>query len=105
MNASVAEDRRFLNRVTDATIRIALLAGLVAWCVRIVMPFLIPVVWGVVFAIGAIGGMMASGILGLFVGSVVLAVGYELFLAWITARAAPQAEAGESDARDHTNPA
>ena len=33
--------------------------------------------------IGAIGGMMAFGILGLFVGAVVLAVGYQVFKAWV----------------------
>jgi predicted PurR-regulated permease PerM len=36
-----------------------------------------------VIVIGAIGGMIASGIIGLFVGAVVLAVGYELFTAWV----------------------
>ncbi|HEY3256124.1 MAG TPA: AI-2E family transporter [Polyangiaceae bacterium] len=36
-----------------------------------------------VIVIGAIGGMISSGIIGLFVGSVVLAVGYELFAAWV----------------------
>ncbi len=36
-----------------------------------------------VIVIGAIGGMLSSGIIGLFVGSVVLAVGYELFAAWV----------------------
>ena len=33
--------------------------------------------------IGAIGGFMAMGIIGLFVGAVVLSVGYKLFLAWL----------------------
>ncbi|MBU2569495.1 MAG: AI-2E family transporter [Gammaproteobacteria bacterium] len=33
--------------------------------------------------IGAIGGMLFSGIIGLFVGAVVLAVGYKLFLSWL----------------------
>ena len=33
-----------------------------------------------VILLGAIGGMILSGIIGLFVGAVVLAVGYELFL-------------------------
>ena len=32
---------------------------------------------------GAIGGMLAFGIIGLFVGAVVLAVGYELLNSWI----------------------
>ena len=36
-----------------------------------------------VILIGAIGGMLSSGIIGLFVGSVVLAVGYTLFIAWL----------------------
>jgi predicted PurR-regulated permease PerM len=33
--------------------------------------------------LGVIGGFMAMGIIGLFVGAVVLSVGYKLFLAWI----------------------
>lgn len=37
----------------------------------------------VIIAIGAIGGMIFSGIIGLFVGAVVLALGYELFRAWV----------------------
>jgi predicted PurR-regulated permease PerM len=33
--------------------------------------------------IGAIGGMIYSGIIGLFVGAVVMALGYKLFLQWL----------------------
>jgi predicted PurR-regulated permease PerM len=33
--------------------------------------------------LGAIGGFLAMGIIGLFVGAIVLSVGYELFLAWL----------------------
>jgi predicted PurR-regulated permease PerM len=33
--------------------------------------------------IGALGGMVASGIIGLFIGAVVLSVGYELFMGWL----------------------
>jgi hypothetical protein len=33
--------------------------------------------------LGAIGGFMALGIIGLFVGANVLSVGYKLFLAWL----------------------
>jgi len=33
--------------------------------------------------LGAIGGFMAMGIIGLFIGSIVLSVGYKLFLAWV----------------------
>ncbi len=36
-----------------------------------------------VILLGAIGGMMLSGIIGLFVGAIVLALGYELFMAWL----------------------
>jgi predicted PurR-regulated permease PerM len=36
-----------------------------------------------VILLGAIGGMILSGIIGLFVGAVVLAVGYTLFVAWL----------------------
>ena len=49
-----------------------------------------------VIVIGAIGGMISSGIIGLFVGSVVLAVGYELFAAWV------RGKEGEADALAHT---
>jgi predicted PurR-regulated permease PerM len=37
-----------------------------------------------VIFIGAIGGLLASGIIGLFVGSVILAVSFTLFKAWLT---------------------
>jgi predicted PurR-regulated permease PerM len=33
--------------------------------------------------LGAIGGFVAMGIIGLFVGAIVLSVGYKLFVAWI----------------------
>ena len=33
--------------------------------------------------LGAIGGFIAMGIIGLFVGAIVLSVGYKLFLAWV----------------------
>jgi len=36
-----------------------------------------------VILIGAIGGMILDGVIGLFVGAVVLALGYELFMAWL----------------------
>ncbi|MBV6823099.1 AI-2E family transporter [Pseudomonas sp. PD9R] len=43
-----------------------------------------------VVLIGALGGMVTSGILGLFIGPVVLAVGYQLFWQWVRDR--PQEE-------------
>jgi predicted PurR-regulated permease PerM len=36
-----------------------------------------------VILLGAIGGMIASGLLGLFIGAVVLAVAYQLMMAWL----------------------
>lgn len=33
--------------------------------------------------IGALGGMVSAGIIGLFVGAVLLGVGYQLFMAWV----------------------
>lgn len=37
----------------------------------------------VIIFIGAIGGMIFSGLIGLFIGAVVLALGYELFRVWV----------------------
>jgi predicted PurR-regulated permease PerM len=37
----------------------------------------------VVIFIGAIGGFITSGIIGLFIGATILALGYRLFLAWL----------------------
>ena len=62
------------------------------WClfVALVDNFLKPLLLGrgvavpmaVVF-LGAIGGFVALGLIGLFVGAIVLSVGYKLFLAWL----------------------
>jgi predicted PurR-regulated permease PerM len=41
--------------------------------------------------VGTIGGMFSSGIVGLFIGPVILAVGYKLFVTWVAAgRPAPE---------------
>ncbi|WP_370977874.1 AI-2E family transporter [Agaribacterium sp. ZY112] len=45
-----------------------------------------------VILIGAIGGMMLSGIIGLFVGAVVLALAYELFVSWLFGHPSEQAD-------------
>jgi predicted PurR-regulated permease PerM len=42
----------------------------------------------VIFA-GSIGGFIAFGIIGLFTGAVVLALGYKLFLAWLEGKVKP----------------
>jgi len=49
----------------------------------------------IVIFVGAIGGFLASGIIGLFVGSVVLALGYTLFVAWLNHDSAVDAAAVE----------
>jgi len=36
-----------------------------------------------VIFVGAIGGLLSSGVIGLFIGAVILALGYELFLLWL----------------------
>ena len=43
--------------------------------------------------LGAIGGFIALGIIGLFVGAIVLSVGYKLFLAWLEGPVAAKQEA------------
>lgn len=48
-----------------------------------------------VILIGAIGGAIAQGIIGLFIGAVILALGYELLVAWM-APDAVEAEATEA---------
>ena len=62
------------------------------WCIIVALMdnILKPILLGrgvavpiaVVF-LGAIGGFVAMGIIGLFVGAIVLSVGYKLFLAWL----------------------
>lgn len=36
-----------------------------------------------IILIGAIGGMITSGLIGLFLGAVLLAIGYQIFMAWV----------------------
>ncbi|MEP9353443.1 AI-2E family transporter [Xanthobacter sp. KR7-65] len=64
------------------------------WCagVSLIEHILRPLLLGrgvdvpmLVVFIGAIGGLLSSGVLGLFVGPVVLALGYTLVLAWLQA--------------------
>ena len=50
---SPATDPVFLSRIVEATVRVGVLVVLVAWCLQIVWPFLIPVIWGVIIAIAA----------------------------------------------------
>jgi predicted PurR-regulated permease PerM len=43
-----------------------------------------------VVLIGALGGMVTGGVIGLFIGPVMLAVGYELFWRWVKDQAKPE---------------
>jgi predicted PurR-regulated permease PerM len=43
-----------------------------------------------VILIGALGGMAAAGILGMFVGATLLALGYRIFMGWVDSRDAAQ---------------
>jgi predicted PurR-regulated permease PerM len=52
----------------------------------------------VVIFVGAIGGFLASGIIGLFVGAVVLALSFTLFKAWLTEPPEPSEEQSVSEA-------
>jgi predicted PurR-regulated permease PerM len=55
-----------------------------------------------VVLIGALGGMVSAGIVGLFIGAVILAVGYQLFMDWVeradTGRATASAGGGTAPA-------
>ncbi len=68
------------------------------WCIIVSASdsFLKPLFMGrgvripmLVILLGALGGMMVSGIIGLFLGAVIVAITYELFMAWV-AEADPQ---------------
>jgi predicted PurR-regulated permease PerM len=48
-----------------------------------------------VIFVGVLGGTLAHGIVGLFVGPIVLAVAWELLLAWGREEAAPPVSSGE----------
>ena len=67
-------------------------AGLLVWCIAVGLMdnILKPLLFGrgvdvpmLVVFMGALGGMLMMGIVGLFLGAVVLAVGYQLFKAWL----------------------
>jgi predicted PurR-regulated permease PerM len=49
---SPSEDDVLLGRALQVTIRVGIFLLLVAWCFTIVRPFLVPVVWGIIIAVG-----------------------------------------------------
>ncbi len=54
-----------------------------------------------VILLGALGGMATAGILGMFVGATLLALGYQLFMGWV----ATNSEAGQVRAESEAPPA
>jgi predicted PurR-regulated permease PerM len=50
----------------------------------------------IIVFIGAIGGFISSGIIGLFIGAIVFVVGYQLFLAWLHQKATPIEQSNKS---------
>jgi predicted PurR-regulated permease PerM len=50
-----------------------------------------------VILLGAIGGMAAAGILGLFAGAVLLALGYQIFMSWVAANPEPKPPTSDGD--------
>lgn len=78
----------------------AIIFAIYAMFVSVSDTFLKPLLLGrgvstpmLVILIGAIGGMILDGVIGLFVGAVILALGYELFMAWLTLGEAKTEEA------------
>lgn len=77
-----------------------------AWCVfaGVIDNILKPILLGrgvrvpmIVIFVGAIGGLFAAGIIGLFVGAVTLALAYTLFQAWLGQQVASTAVPAASD--------
>jgi len=72
---------------------------LAVWCIPILLidNVLKPIMLGrkapaplVVVFLGSIGGFICFGIIGLFVGSVILSLGYKLFLLWLDGESTPE---------------
>jgi predicted PurR-regulated permease PerM len=53
-----------------------------------------------VILLGALGGMVSLGIIGLFLGAVILAVGYQVFMKWVDDFAEPEAPADDAGVAD-----
>jgi predicted PurR-regulated permease PerM len=51
-----SDEKTFVNRALEATIRIGVVALLVAWCFQIVRPFIVPIVWGIIIAVAVYPG-------------------------------------------------
>jgi predicted PurR-regulated permease PerM len=51
-----------------------------------------------IILIGALGGMVSAGIIGLFIGAIVLAVGYKIFMDWVDEPSQDQEVEGSASA-------
>ena len=51
-----------------------------------------------VILLGALGGMAAAGILGMFVGATLLTLGYQIFMGWVAANPHTEQTQAESNA-------
>jgi predicted PurR-regulated permease PerM len=78
--------------------------ALLVWCglIGLIDNVLKPILFGrgvdvpmLVIFMGALGGMLTMGIVGLFLGAVVLALGYELFKAWLLDEGVDAVEGGD----------
>ncbi|USE01784.1 AI-2E family transporter [Vibrio sp. SCSIO 43133] len=56
-----------------------------------------------IILIGAIGGMLFAGIIGLFLGAIILAIWYELFLFWINYEEQTELSEGDVEATSESN--
>jgi predicted PurR-regulated permease PerM len=50
-----------------------------------------------VILFGALGGMAARGIVGMFVGATLLALGYQIFMLWVAADLSPDSAPTKND--------
>lgn len=57
-----------------------------------------------VILIGALGGMVSAGIVGLFVGAVLLAVGYQVFMDWVASSKSESDQSGDDSSQTGVHP-
>jgi predicted PurR-regulated permease PerM len=50
-NSAPSVDDSYLDKVTEAVVRVGLVLLLLVWCFNIIRPFITPVVWGVILAV------------------------------------------------------
>jgi predicted PurR-regulated permease PerM len=55
-----------------------------------------------VILLGALGGMATGGILGMFVGATLLALGYQLFMSWVSTNPDSDAAVSKTDSEGAT---